>query len=325
MIAVALWLLAASAHAQSEPAVALVLEGPWASELGAEVRADLRASLRERGLSLIDADEHPDRVLATIRIVAPDLDRPVAHVEIDDRVNQKRVERDVGLGREPVDTWSVVIAAAADELLRAAWLELTMEDAPPPAFEPPPEVEAAARSSIAPTGPRDGAFGVTLGGALEGYTEGGVLAGGDLTGTFFVHELIGVELGLVVRGLVPGAGALGSLDALAIGGDVGARISLLGRGGLARLELLAALRALAVDLRPTPAPESIASASTVPLVVLRGGFRAALALDGPIHVGLVVFAGAPLSGVRAVDANGDVLGGLSGVELGARVEVSLWP
>ena len=146
------------------------------------MRADLRASLRERGLSLVDTDERPEDVLATILIEAPSLDRPVARIEIDDRVSEKQVEREISLGRDPPDTWSVVLAASADELLRASWIELTMADAPPPAITPPPEVERAARESIAPEGQRDGSVGITAAAAVEGYLGGAVLAGFETYG-----------------------------------------------------------------------------------------------------------------------------------------------
>lgn len=305
--------------------VALALDGPWPSELGAEVRADLRASLRERSLVLMDADERPAVVLATIHIEAPDLDRPVARIEIDDRVNEKRVEREIALGSEPPDTWSVIIAAAADELLRAAWLELTMPDAPPPAIEPPPEVERAARDSVGPAGPYDGRFGIVIGAALEGYTGGSFFVGGDLGASLYVIDVLAIDLDLVVRGLLPGISPLGTLDAIAGGGSLGARVSLLGRSGPARLDLLAQLRGMVVDFRPSAADGVIAAPGQNGVLVLRGGFRAALAMEGTVHVGLTVFVGAPLLGAIAIDSNGQVLGAIDGLELGARLEVSLWP
>jgi hypothetical protein len=316
--------IASSAVAQA-PIVALVLEGEWPSELGAEVRADLRASLRERGVSVIDADEGPTGVLATIRIEAPDLDHPMARIEIDDRVNQKQMEREIRLGAEPPDTWSVVIASAADELLRAAWIELTMPDAPPPAMTPPPEMMSAARASVAPDGPHDGTFGVSLSGAIEGYTGGAVLSGGDLDLVIFLIDGVALEVGFVVRGLIPPESALGSLNALALGGSIGARVPLLGRSGLVRLDVLAQLRGMFLDLRPVAAPGALAEGAQDGLLVLRGGLRAALAMEGVVHVGFAFFVGAPLLGVRAVDSNGAPLAAIEGVELGGRIEVSLWP
>lgn len=317
-------LVATVSEAQA-PVVALVLEGAWPSELGAEVRADLRASLREREISVIDADEGPTGVLATIRIAAPDLDHPVARIEIDDRVNQKRVEREIRLGAEPPDTWSVVIAAAADELLRAAWIELTMPDAPAPAMTPPPEMEHAARASVAPDGPHDGRFGVSLSGAIEGYTGGAILSGGDLDLVIFLFDELAVEVGFAVRGMIPTQSELGTLNALALGGSVGARVPLLGRSGLVRLDVVAQLRAMMIDLRPVAAPGGLASGAQDGLLVLRGGLRAAIAMEGVVHVGLSLFVGAPLLGVVALDSNGDRLAALEGVELGGRLEVSLWP
>lgn len=313
-------------HALAQrPVVVLSMEGEWPTELGAEVRADLRTSLRERGLDLIDADEIPSSAVATIRLVAPDLDRPVARIEIDDRVSRKRVERDVPLTRDPVDTWSVVIAAAADELLRAAWLELTMVDAPPPAIEPPPELERAARSSLAPDGPADGSFGVTLSGAVEGYTGGAIVGGADLEGTLFVGDVVGIELGVSVRGLVPPQSALGSVEALLGGGQLGVRVALLPRVGMVRLDVGAQLRGSVIDWRPIAGAGAVAMPGQDALLVLRGGVRAALALPGTLHVGLSVWLGAPLVGAAAVDGNGARLVAFDGAEIGGRLEVSLWP
>lgn len=318
-------LLLPSIGTAQAPVVALVLEGAWPSELGAEVRADLRASLRERGVSVIDADEGPTGVLATIRIAAPDLDHPVARIEIDDRVNQKQVEREIRLGAEPPDTWSVVIAAAADELLRAAWIELTMPDAPPPAMTPPPEMERAARASVAPDGPHDGTLGVSLSGAVEGYTGGAILSGANLDLVIFLIDGLALEVGFLVRGLIPANSALGTLNALALGGSVGARVPLLGRSGPVRLDVLAQLRGMMIDLRPVAAPGAIAAGAQDGVLVLRGGLRAALAMEGVVHVGLAFFVGAPLLGVVAVDSNGAQLAAIEGIELGGRIEVSLWP
>lgn len=327
LLAVALlWLGAAGvAAAEDPPIVVLALDGAWPSELGAEVRADLRASLRERGLALVDEGETPGRAVATIRIEAPDLDHPVARIEIDDRVNQKRVEREVALGSEPVDTWSVVLAAAADELLRAAWVELTMPDAPPPAMTPPPEVERAARESVAPEGPVDGRLGVVIAAALEGYTGGAVLAGADLVFSVLAGGPVAIDAGVSVRGLVPATSRLGVLDGLAVGGEIGLRGALLGRAGLARLDLLAAVRAAWLDLRPSPVPGAIAERAEGALVAVRGGVRFALALPGTVHVGVTALIGVPIVGAVAVDAEGQRLAAIEGAELGLRIEVSLWP
>jgi hypothetical protein len=288
------------------------------------VRADLRASLRERGLALVDADESPEGVLATIRIDAPSLDRPVARIEIDDRVSEKQVEREITLGRDPPDTWSVVLAASADELLRASWIELTMPDAPPPAITPPPEVERAARSSIAPDGPRDGDVGILIAAAVDGYLGGAVLVGGDLGLSLYVSDAFAIDLGLVGRGMAPVSSALGGLTATAFGGDVGARVSLVPRVGMLRLELVASVRALIVDWRPTASADAIASPAESFVFVARGGLRFALAVPGPLHVALTLTGGAPIVAAVAADSHGN-LAGIEGLELGARLELSWWP
>jgi hypothetical protein len=315
---------AARVSAQALPIVALRLEGDWPSELGAEVRADLRASLRERGLALVDTDERPEGVLATILIEAPSLDRPVARIEIDDRVSEKQVEREISLGRDPPDTWSVVLAASADELLRASWVELTMIDAPPPAITPPPEVERAARESIAPEGQPDGPVGVTIAAAVEGYLGGAVLAGGDLGVTLYPSDVLGIDLALVGRGLVPATSSFGGLDATAFGGDLGARVSLLPRVGMLRLELLFGLRAMLVEWRPSAASDAIATAAEAFVLIARGGVRVGLALPGQLHVALAFTAGAPMMAAVAADARGNIAG-IEGLELGGRLELSWWP
>lgn len=272
----------------------------------------------------MDADERPEDVLATILIEAPSLDHPVARIEIDDRVSEKQVEREIALGRDPPDTWSVVLAASADELLRASWIELTMTDAPPPAIEPPPEVERAARESIAPDGPRDGAVGIAAAAAIDGYLGGAVLAGGDLVLTLYVGDAFGIDLGLVGRAMIPVQSALGGLTATAFGGDVGGRASLLPRAGLLRLELVFGVRAMLVDWRPSAAVDAVATPAESFVFVARGGVRIGLAVPGPLHVALTFTGGAPIVAAVAADSRGN-LAGIEGLELGGRLELSWWP
>jgi hypothetical protein len=283
------------------------------SSLCQSVTADLRAMLSERDIGLVDAPSN--EAIALVDVALEGLDsEPNVRIRVEDRIGDKRVERTLSLRLEPPDTWSVVVAAAADELLQASWVEIVFLSTPSVPVPP------AIRRWIDPR-----PFGVTAAASVEGYTGGAILFGGDLGVVLALGSLVAIDAAAIGRAMLPVHGAFGGLDVVAIGGDAGVRIALLEPASTWGLDLWAALRVAWIDLRPSPMAGIIAAAANDVLVALRGGVRVALRADRTFHAALALSIGAPLHGVVASDANGARMVALDGLELGARLELAFWP
>lgn len=141
-VAVAIVIAPLTVHAAGE---CPVKEGPWIRvdghalppALQTNLMVQLRSALARRNLTACDGEgEHP---LATITLAPSEEDVRIT-VSVRDSVTNKLVERTVKLGDIPADARSLALAQMTDELLRASWAELTIEDAPPPPIVIPPEV-----------------------------------------------------------------------------------------------------------------------------------------------------------------------------------------
>jgi hypothetical protein len=161
--AAALGLVAASRLAAAEgprggaarAVVELVLEvEPPDRLIGTTLEQHLRAELRARDIEVSVVASAAPLAVATSSAPRP-IARVTLHVEhradgaflatirVGDLIMDKRVERTLDLGRIPADGRPLAVAASTDELLRASWMELTLADAPPPVFAPPPPVVRA--------------------------------------------------------------------------------------------------------------------------------------------------------------------------------------
>jgi hypothetical protein len=210
----ALWLALAAPPAWAEPQpmaagacgtqpwVELLFEGYWPVGLPEDVRADLEAGLRLRGIELCAPDlagprSHP---VARVLLQLTNPERMSVSIEVQDAVTDKRVLRDVDLHRLARDTWGLSLAQGADELLRASWVEITLHDAPPPALPPPAAIERAVVPP--PAAPeRLQALGVRVAG--EVYTGGIKLLGADAIVSLWLTRVLGLSISLGLRaGLV---------------------------------------------------------------------------------------------------------------------------
>jgi hypothetical protein len=101
------------------------LSRPWAQS----VAAHLKLELASRGISLCLAPAREDAA-APLAVVELRLGEPnLLDVAIEDPATGKRLTRQVALDGIPLDARPLGIALAADELLRASWLEASMEQA----------------------------------------------------------------------------------------------------------------------------------------------------------------------------------------------------
>ncbi|UJR80080.1 hypothetical protein [Sandaracinus amylolyticus] len=328
----------AVAFAQEEirepaPRVELGLEGEWPDALRLAVRADLDAALRAQGLELVHAEDGAERVVATVRVTAPSESAPACLVRIDDVITGKHVERAVDLTRVPSDGWSVAIAAGADELLRASWAELAIADAPPPAIEPPPAVEAYVEqrviapivderlaAALSPPLPRP-ALSLGARGAVEGYLGGLTLFGGDLTVRLYLAERVGLELGLGARVGLDEESARGVVRSWMLGGELGPVFLLVSAPSPVRLEAFVVARAGWLSFEADANGGSIAQDAAGAVVMARAGLRAALAIDRS-ELGVALGLGVPILGREAIDDRGVVVG-LTGLEIHAALSFAV--
>ncbi|HEY3821903.1 MAG TPA: hypothetical protein VGL81_32275 [Polyangiaceae bacterium] len=140
----------------------------------------LRAELASRHIDLcatVDAERPPP--LATVE-VSSGPDAVTLGVEVRDAVTAKHVSRDVALGGVPADSRPLMIAVAADELLRASWAELALQTAPPPARVVPIEVTRTVTETLAPpVAPSSQRLFLGVDGSLERFGSGTTLYGAD--------------------------------------------------------------------------------------------------------------------------------------------------
>ncbi|HKU40152.1 MAG TPA: hypothetical protein VJR89_18460, partial [Polyangiales bacterium] len=180
------------------PWVELQFEGgDWDARLQRSIRADLAAGLRLRGLLVCTPDRPGSEApLASVQLSAAELQRVAVEIEVHDALTNKYVLREVDMRNVPGDARGLTLAAAAEELLRASWAELALEDAPPPAREPPVEVTNAVRT-VDPASRDAHALGVRF--SAEHYTGGQTLLGPDAWFDIWLGQQVAVELALGYR------------------------------------------------------------------------------------------------------------------------------
>ena len=282
----------------------------------------LRAELASRRIDLCSSvDEAREPPLATIE-VSSGPDAVTLGVEVRDAVTAKHVSRDVALGGVPADSRPLMIAVAADELLRASWAELALRTAPPPARAVPIEVTRSVSDSIeppaAPSSPR-----VLLGvdGSLERFGSGTTLYGADARFEAWVTPRVAAALRLGLR-----SGAIVS----ATDGDVQPSAWLVGAAAIVTItppesrwgiDALARFDVEHVSFVPTPRSTATGSAASDVALLAGLGPQAWFRVASTLRIGADVLAIVPLRPVDATDAHLRVAG-VSGA--GLSTQIGLW-
>jgi hypothetical protein len=180
------------------PWVELQFDGEgWDARLQQSIRADLAAGLRLRGLLVCGPDKPGmEAPLASVQLSAAELNRVAVEIEVHDALTNKYVLREVDTRNVPADARGLTLAAAAEELLRASWAELALEDAPTPAREPPIEVTNAVRPATSVR--RDGrSLGLRF--SAEHHSGGQTQLGPDIWFNLWVTGYIAAELAIGYR------------------------------------------------------------------------------------------------------------------------------
>ncbi len=131
--------------APENPLIQLEMDGPLLSDGEKQhLEQQLATAVEARGFVLIaTSGPLPSDPIAKIVIKGSDGPKVAVQIEIADKVTTKTVLRTIDLNTVPRDGWILTIALSADELLRASWAELLIEDAPEPEVEVPAAVTQA--------------------------------------------------------------------------------------------------------------------------------------------------------------------------------------
>ncbi len=307
--------LSCARDARAEPQCVKLREAGEA-QIGAAVAEQLRAALWARSIALC-ADDAP-APLATLDLGLDDA-KATLTLTVRDAVTNKRVARDVELASIPTDARALVVAQAADELLRASWAELLVADAPKPPRPVPVEVTRAVDETVIPPKPaRAPIVEVAAGASADAYTATRAAFGPDASVTVLPWSRVGLRARFGLR-LAPSASAAdGAVDTnaalLALGGVFGV-LPRAGRFGVDAIPELAATR-FAFDARGTNARSDTAAALYANLAA-----QAWWAIAPPLRAGGAFAIGAPLHAVRAVDAD-RTLAGAAGALFSANLFVA---
>jgi hypothetical protein len=321
-LAMLAWLVPASpAHAQARcgdrPWVMFTFDGqPWPAKLHANLIADLRAALRLRGMDA--CPELPVPSLPPIAEMAFNLgggERVLVSIDVHDNITNKRVGRDIALHAVATDARGLLLAQAADELLRASWVELSIPDAPAPVMQPPAAIVQVVRESQQPAGqPLYDSLGLRA--AVESYTGGQTMFGGDAALQLWLSERLALGLVIGVRSALSSDALHGTVEASAW--LTGAELAYAFLPRAARYNLLVGFGAYAGELsfsgraRGPAHPERRQGWFADGRVSLTG----AMSLAEHLRLSVDLGPGLPFRSVEATDSGRDVTG-TRGLELHA--------
>jgi hypothetical protein len=283
----------------------------WSEGLREGVLEHLRAGLDPTGFRVCDADAAGGVAnVATVELRQNPGERITATIEVRDGVTAKRVARDIDLSALPDDARALGVGVAADELLRASWIELSLTGAPKPATPPPPAVRKAVETSLRVERPSRSELGVE--GAFEGHSSGLLLYGGNLAFRQSFDGPVAVGMSLGLRQSPAETSAHGSITATLFGARASLFVDVVRLGRL-RGALEASLWAAEVRLRGSGGPGTVGTEASSVAVVARAGVALTYRVAGPLFVSARGGAGAPLRAVAARD-DGNAAAGVSGFE-----------
>lgn len=295
---------------------------PWVSlafqraglplELETRVLEDFRAGLSSREIDVCREAAGPGHsAVAAVRVVPASATRVGVSVEVRDRVTAKRLARDLDLSRVPEDGRAFAVALAADELLRASWVELALERARQPTSIAPPEVTRVVESELASARPRR--LRLAIRASAERFSGGQTQVGGDLALAVSLAPRFEIDLAAGLREALPVTAPHGRVLASAVG--AGASIGyLLLRPSNFQLSSFVGGRASWVRFRGEAASDGRADELSGLVVVARSGLGARVHLTGPFRAECGVNAGAVLRALGANDT-AETVTAMSGLEL----------
>jgi hypothetical protein len=271
----------------------------------------LRAELATQHIALCEQpDANAPAPIATVSLDVAE-DTAAVRVEIHDSVTEKLVSRDVSLAGVPLDTRALTVALAADELLRASWAELTLATAPPPPKPPPVEVLATVHDQGRPETPHPPRAAVGVAAAIDAFVNASTLLGADVVVSVWIVARVRVEARFGVRGGLTQSGPDGDVASSALGGMLGAAVTLTPPARALGLDVAARVGFIRASFVPTPNVGATGTPSSDVAVVgdatVEGWLKLAPALRLVAVAGPIV----ALRPVRITDG-GTTIGGIDG-------------
>lgn len=325
--------LLAQSEPESQPSSQCTGSKPWV-ELSAElpraladaVLSELGAGLEPSSIEVCAAEKHgasatPPLAHVTIAVVEGRAAR--YSLNVTDSVTQKRVARDLALGRLPPDGRALALAVAAEELLRASWAELALRGVHTAKTAAPPEVRAVVEEPRKPKPlPLPRRF-VALGGrvAFERFSGAQTHYGADLFAVVPTGSVAALLLEAGVRRALSEASTHGSIAASGMSAGVGVGLSAWQRGGF-ELQPFVSAHLLRLHFDPEAKPGSDEQAKSGWVVTTRAGVSLAFGAAGVVRSYTALGAGPVLKSFSASD-DGRVVTGASGVEVFATAGLAL--
>lgn len=294
------------------PWVVVDFTGPgWDEAQRRGIRADLAAGLRMHGMLVCAPQSNGGaQPLARVQLEAAAMERVSVVIEVHDSLTNKHVLREIDLQSVPQDARGVALAAAAEELLRASWAELALEDAPVAAREPPAEVLDVVQLTavVLPRHPR--ALGIRA--SAEYYGGGLTLLGADAWFCVWLGESIATEFAVGYRRGLDVSAEHGTIESQGLAVSVDLLYAL--AGARSSVSLLARLGVQGSSLEYDGRPEAGASGDDLRGfgVSARAALTLRLALSDDLDFRVEAGPGLALRGVAAVDTD-DVVASTSGV------------
>jgi hypothetical protein len=291
-------------------------------ELESKIVEQLKAALAGRSFDLCAPDETAGAV-AELDISRGSASGVALSLSVRDEVTDKRISREIDLRGMPEDGRALVIAEAADELLRASWAELLVADAPKPKREVPAEITRALPAlepAPAPAPPtvayRAPLWELGVAAAIEHYGSGHTQLGPDLSVGVFPLERVGAVARVGIRSAARAENAAGAVDPTGVAGALALLVAALPREGSVGVDGGAELFVTSVHYEATALPGSHARSDTGTAVHASAVAHGWAVLTRPLRATLAVSLGAPLHTVRAATGDGTIAS-VSGLLLGA--------
>lgn len=302
--------MANAAMADSSPCRAegdyleMSLEGDWPDGAGGAIFAELQAALRVRDIELCVTSPSPSRAIARVRFERGQN----AHViiRVFDHVTDKEVSRSVLVADFGPGAQSLALAVAADELVRASWAELTLEDAPIEASEAPAVVRRAVReTSIVPTTPRSVRW-LSLSFTFNAFSGGELQLGGSVGFERWLTSRVGLRIVGEGRASLLQVGEFGNVRGRVLSAGLGVLLRL-NQPGPVTLAWTVGAQAGWIRFSAEAAPGARAADQSSALLGLRTGLSLRYSL-GVVRFALEGGVGAPILGAAAQDGSRQLTG-----------------
>jgi hypothetical protein len=297
------------------------LPAPFDAAFRALLVAQLGAGLAARHIELCAAhDARPvdgtDGAASEIALSAASGE--IVTVTVRDAITGKLLARELPLASVPRDARPLTVAVAVDELLRASWVELALQDAPAPRRAVPREIGALAARPAAVGAPMSderqrrelrGELGAGV--AAEHFGGGTVQAGIDVVARGAPVALLSISVALGLRSGGTVHAADGKIRSTALDADVGVELALPPRARRGELALAIDGRVIRARFSGEPRPDAQGGDAAATAIYLGAGLRARVRLSRLFGLSLAGGFGVPLHAVEIFDGRTRVAG-LSG-------------